>query len=343
MTTSKSRNAGLSRRTLLHASVALGAAAPFGAFLPGILAESQAQTGPLRPVKLAWNATAVCTSPIELGRTQQIFAKHGIELELINFGSSTEALLEAIATGKADAGVGMALRWLKPMEQGFDVKITAGTHGGCMRLLALKDSGIARVEDLRGKTVAVSDMASPNKNFFSIMLAKRGIDPESEVNWRVFPPEMLDLAVEKGEADAATEGDPRAFMWIDQGRFVEVATNLSDEFADRVCCILGVSGTLVREEQATAAALTRAALESQLSAHEHPDQAAQVFSQYAPGSTSVDLLQRIIQSQTHSPVGYDLRQEIALYAEELKLINVFRPSTDPQAFADAVFADVLSA
>lgn len=82
-----------------------------------------------------------------------------------------------------------------------------------------------------------------------------------------------------------------------------------------------------------------------MSAHEHPDQAAQVFSQYAPGSTSVDLLQRIIQSQTHShsPVGYDLRQEIALYAEELKLINVFRPSTDPQAFADAVFADVLSA
>ena len=31
-------------------------------------------------------------------------------------------LLEAIATGKADAGVGMALRWLKALEQGFAVK-----------------------------------------------------------------------------------------------------------------------------------------------------------------------------------------------------------------------------
>ena len=63
------------------------------------------------------------------------------------FGGSTDQLLEVIATGKADAGVGMALRWLKPLEQGFDVRITTAIHGGCMRLLASKASGIARLED----------------------------------------------------------------------------------------------------------------------------------------------------------------------------------------------------
>ena len=94
--------------------------------------------------------------------------KRNLDVELINFGGSTDQLLEAIATGKADAGVGMALRWLKPLEQGFDVKITAGTHGGCMRLLALPDSGITKLADLKGKAVGVSDMAAPDKNFFSI-------------------------------------------------------------------------------------------------------------------------------------------------------------------------------
>ena len=39
-----------------------------------------------------------------------------------------------------DAGLGMALRWLKPLEQGFDVKIAAGTHGGCMRVLSRANS-----------------------------------------------------------------------------------------------------------------------------------------------------------------------------------------------------------
>ena len=43
-----------------------------------------------------------------------------------------------MASGKADGGVGMALGWLKPLEQGFDVKLTAGLHGGCIRLLTTK-------------------------------------------------------------------------------------------------------------------------------------------------------------------------------------------------------------
>ncbi|WP_163078793.1 ABC transporter substrate-binding protein, partial [Acinetobacter baumannii] len=71
--------------------------------------------------------------------------RHGLDVEFVNFGGSTEALLEAIATGKADAGIGMALRWLKPLEQGFDVKGTAGLHGGCLRLLGSRAAGITEV------------------------------------------------------------------------------------------------------------------------------------------------------------------------------------------------------
>ena len=58
------------------------------------------------------------------------FTKHNLDVEFVNWAGSTDLLLEAISTGKANAGVGTILRWLKPMEQGFDVKLTAGTHGG---------------------------------------------------------------------------------------------------------------------------------------------------------------------------------------------------------------------
>jgi len=71
----------------------------------------------------------------------------------------------------------MALRWLKPLEQGFDVKIAAGTHGGCMRVLSRTNSGVDKLADLKGKIVAVGDLGGPDKNFFSIQLAKQGIDP----------------------------------------------------------------------------------------------------------------------------------------------------------------------
>lgn len=103
----------------------------------------------------------------------------------------------------------MALRWLKPLEQGFDVKITAGLHGGCMRLLGAKAAGITDVASLKGKTIAISDHASPAKNFFGLLLAKAGIDPETEVEWRPHPIDLLNLAVEKGEAQALAASDPR--------------------------------------------------------------------------------------------------------------------------------------
>src|SRR5260370_6819142 len=93
----------------------------------------------------------------------------------------------------------MALRWLKPLEQGFDVKIAAGTHGGCMRVLSRTDSGVDKLADLKGKTVAVGDLAGPDKNFFSIQLAKQGIDPNKDVDWRAYPRNLLPIPVEERE------------------------------------------------------------------------------------------------------------------------------------------------
>ena len=103
---------------------------------------------------------------VTVAKDKGFFAKHGLDVELINFSGATDQLLETIATGKADAAVGMALRWLKPLEQGFDVKIVGSTHGGCLRLLAPVSGGVKSLTDLKGKTIAVSDMNSPAKNFF---------------------------------------------------------------------------------------------------------------------------------------------------------------------------------
>jgi hypothetical protein len=148
--------------------------APFCGHRP-VLADDA--TGPVTKLKLAWNGTAICTSAAPVAKERGFFAAHGLDVDFIDFGGSTEQLLEAIATGKADAGIGMALRWLKPLEQGFDVKITAGVHGGCMRLIGSNAAGTGTLESLKGKTIAVSDLAAPEKNFFAIMLAQTGIDP----------------------------------------------------------------------------------------------------------------------------------------------------------------------
>ena len=166
---------GVSRRALLRAASVAGLAAPLGMLGSRVLAADSAP----RTFKIAWSQTAVCQSPVSVALERGFFEKYGLKVERINFSGSTDQLLEAIATGHADGGIGMALRWLKPLEQGFDVKLAVGTHGGCMRLLTAEDSPIKSVNDLKGRRVAVSDQASPVKNFFAIRVAQLGIDPES--------------------------------------------------------------------------------------------------------------------------------------------------------------------
>jgi len=300
-------------------------------------------SGPPRALTLAWNASSVCTVAAPVAKERGIFARHNLDVDFINFGGSTEQLIEAIATGKADAGIGMALRWLKPLEQGFDVRITAGVHGGCIRLLGSKAAGITSLESLRGKTIAISDQASPAKNFCSIAFAKNGIDPVRNVDWRQYPIDLLALAVEKGEAQALADNDPRTYLWLKNGNLNEVLTNLSGEFADRVCCVLAVRGSLIREEPATASALTRSVLAAgDMVAHD-PADAAAVFSAYG-GKGPLGDLAAMLATHTHHnhPVGAALKRQISLYAEELKQVNVLKRSTDTAKFAERVYADVLS-
>ena len=351
----------VSRRGLLQAA---GVAAPLGLIAPRVFAGNRlavpdslmappicraAATVPVtvvsqrRAVKLTWNANAICTVGVPVAQQKGYFSKRNLDVDLINFGGSTDQLLEAIATGKADAGVGMALRWLKPLEQGFDVRITTGIHGGCMRLLAAKGSGITSLEHLKGKVVGVADLGAPDKNFFSIRLAKLGIDPLADVEWKVFPADLLPVALQKGEIQAFTLGDPLAWVIRDRDGLAEVATNLDGDYAHRTCCVLGVRGGLIRDDKPAAAALTEAILEAQGFVFDHPEEAAAIFAPYAP-SAKPEQLVAMLRSHTHGhhPVGADLRQEIALYTDELKAISVIKPNTNTERFAAKVYADVLS-
>ena len=70
----------------------------------------------------------------------------------------------------------------------------------------------------RARSWAVGDLGGPDKNFFSIQLSKQGIDPIKDVDWRVYPGNLLQLAVEKGEVQAFLASDPIAYLWLKDAR-----------------------------------------------------------------------------------------------------------------------------
>lgn len=316
---------------------------PFDAPICRVAFEAVAPGGTPREIRLCWGATAVCHTGIAAADQLGFFAKRNLKVERISFSGAADQLLEMLASGKADAGAGMALSWLKPLEQGFAVKLTAALHGGCIRLLTTEQSGITSVAELKGKAVGTFNMASPDRNFVSILAARSGLDPLSEIDWRVYPPDLLGVALQKGEIQAFSSADPIASIMRDRDHLVEVTNNLAGDFAHRACCVLGIRASLVRDERATAAALTAAIMEGQQWVAANPDAGGALFASYSKIGTGEQVAAMLrTHNHDHHLVGEALTQEIALYAQDLKQAKVFRASTDPVKFADRVCADVLA-
>ena len=328
----------LSRRGVLRAGGAAAAVAASG--LIATRAWSQQ-----RKLSFAWNASAFCLSPVVVAQERGFFEKNGLQVDLVNYTGSTDQLLESLATAKADAAVGMIHRWLKPLESGFDVKIVGSSHGGCVRLVGVKEAGVTDLQKLKGKTIGVSDIASPGKNFFSILLKKNGIDADRDVTWRQYPADLLDIAVNKGEIQAIADGDPTLYLIEkrNKGRYLELASNLSGEYKDKVCCIVGARGELVRQEKPVVAALVRSIVQASDFVAENPNETARLFAKYSP-KVPVEDLQALLGTLTHGhhPVGKKLRDEVEFYARDFRSVGVLKASTDPARLANHVAVDVLA-
>lgn len=102
-----------------------------------------------------------------------------------------------------DAASGIFYSWLKPIEQGQNVKFVAGLHGGCLRLVVLKHSRFTKVANLKGATIGVPSMHSSATMFFSMDLLDAGINPLPEakqVTWKVMDNSVLGDALHRGRS-----------------------------------------------------------------------------------------------------------------------------------------------
>jgi len=336
--TSNPAQAPLGRRKLLRAAGAVSLLVAGGA--PAV----RAQTSPTkRHLRFAYNGTGICTSAIPVALERGFYEKNGLEVEFVALAGSTDQMLQALATDKADIGGSMLLSWIKPLEQGFDVKLTTGLHGGCTRLMVNRGSNIKDITGLKGKTIGVSSLSGPPRHFFSILLTRHGIDPETEVQWREYPADLLPVAMQRDEVQGIADSDPS--IWLTRlrsnGELVEIASNLSENYANFSCCTLGVRASLFHDEPEVVAAVTKAVREASAYVAANPDETAQIFSKYTP-KVPVSEMAAMLRSHTHghTPVGAALRDEVIQIASDLKRAGILKPSTDPTRLANRVVVDV---
>ena len=100
-----------------------------------------------------------CEAPIYTAYEKGFFKDEGLEPELVK--CSWAQYKDNLALGSYDITHHLVMYFLKPIEQGLDVRFLGGVHTGCLRVQTGVNSRIHTIQDLKGKSIGVPGMGTP--------------------------------------------------------------------------------------------------------------------------------------------------------------------------------------
>jgi NitT/TauT family transport system substrate-binding protein len=277
-----------------------------------------------------------CEAPIFSAVEKGFFKEEGLEVSMVK--CDWKNYKDVLALGGYDVTHHLIMYFLKPMEQGLDVKITGGIHRGCLRVQASANGPIRSVKDLRGKRIGVPGMGTPPFIFANRVLGANGIDPSREVTWIVFPAGELGLALDKGEIDAIANSEPIGSMLIAQGKVRNIADQAMDmPYADEYCCAVIVNGKFLARNPKTSAAATRALLKAAKWVEANPRAAAELSVKGKYLASTVDQNTVAISNLRYVPSVTGADTAVRMAAAEMKRAGMLRKTTDVEALASKAF------
>ncbi|MDQ3621753.1 MAG: ABC transporter substrate-binding protein, partial [Verrucomicrobiota bacterium] len=277
-----------------------------------------------------------CEAPIFIAVENGFFKEEGLEVELVKCEWSKYK--DVLALGGFDITHHLVMYFLKPIEQGLDVKFTAGIHTGCLRVQSSTKGNIHTVQDLRGKRIGVPGMGTPPFIFANRVLGANGIDASKDVEWRVFPAGELGLALDKGEVDAVADSEPIGTLLLADGKVRNVADQAKDApYKDEYCCAVIVNGKWLTANPKAAAAATRALLKGAKWVETNPRTAARLSVEKKYLASNPELNTTAISNLRYIPSVSGAEEAVHSAAVEMKVTGMLSPTTDVPALAKRAF------
>ncbi|MDR1021534.1 MAG: ABC transporter substrate-binding protein [Synergistaceae bacterium] len=226
-----------------------------------------------RPVRLGHYASS-CESYFFAAEMLGLYEKYGIDIEFIRVDNTNGR--ESLASGKIDVSDGVLQSWLKPMEQGFDVKFTLGLHQGCMSAVVRADSPYKTFEDLKGKTIGIAGTlggGQQNYLFRTILHSGSGLDPRKDFEWLALDIGAAALALDADRVQALAGGDATLYPGIESGKHRYLSVMATDDYnKDELCCLLAFNPTFIKEHPDVAHALTEILYEASEYTNTHKEE-----------------------------------------------------------------------
>ncbi|HSV49488.1 MAG TPA: ABC transporter substrate-binding protein [Candidatus Acidoferrales bacterium] len=284
-------------------------------------------------------AGGTCEAPVFIAYEKGFFKDEGLNVTLIQAGF--EQLKISLDSGAIDA-TQANFAWFKPIEQGFNIKLAAGIHTGCISLVTPNNSGIHSIADLKGKAVGVDSIGGGPQIALSAKLRELGINPTTEIQWKAYPSPQLDEAINKGEIVAYMTWDPFPSKAVSEKGYINLFDIGKDApFNTSYCCFVGINGNVVQNDPEKAAAITRAILKAAQWVGEHPEEAAQISIDkgYVGGNTNLNA--RLLASYDWEPSISKAKDNIRYFITEQKAQGILDSTTNVEDLYNRVFAQVV--
>ncbi|MEI6100710.1 MAG: ABC transporter substrate-binding protein [Eubacteriales bacterium] len=248
-------------------SAAASASASVSAAAPSVSASVAAASGSTkklldRPINIGYyqgNCEAHFYAAEKLG----LFEKYGLDIDYTIVDDSNAAT--SLAAGKIDVTDGILQGWIKPIEQGLDVRFTLGMQQGCMGTVALASSSYKTLADLKGKTIGVLGVigGGPYNYLIRTILHETTLDPNKDFEYIAYgDPAALNNALESGKVDAVVSADPLNYAGVSAGKYRQITLMATDDYLkDETCCLLAFNPKFISEHKEAATAFTKAIYE----------------------------------------------------------------------------------
>ncbi|HEY7116819.1 MAG TPA: ABC transporter substrate-binding protein [Tepidisphaeraceae bacterium] len=277
-----------------------------------------------------------CEAPIFTAVEKGFFKEEGLDVEMVR--CQWAQYKDVLALGGFDITHHLVMYFLKPIEQGMDVKFTGGIHRGCLRVQAPTNSPIRTVKDLRGKRIGVPGMGTPPFIFANRVLGANGIDPAKEIQWRVFPAGDLGLAMEKGLVDAVADSEPIGSLLLADGNVKNIADQVNDPPYDQeYCCAVLVNGDFLRKYPRASAAATRALLKGAKWVDTNPVAAARLSVEKKYILSSPELNAIALSKLHYIPSVSGAEDAVKSAAAEMRVAGMLLKGTDTAELARNAF------
>jgi NitT/TauT family transport system substrate-binding protein len=259
----------IDRRAFLRWGTVASVVAALGLRARHASAEPPPETTTLR----LYRSPSICVAPQYI--VGELLKAEGFS-DITYVKTTVVGVSKVLAAGEVDISLHFVAPLLIQLDAGDPVTILGGVHPGCFELFGTDRVPVIR--DLKGKTIAITELGSPAHVFLSSILAHVGLDPNKDVTFAQHPAADGKRLLAEGKVDAYLAFPPDTHE-LRAGKVGHVVVNstLDRPWSQYFCCMATGHRNFVRKYPIATKRALRAILKAADICAQEPERAARAL------------------------------------------------------------------